>query len=132
MILHFFSVIVAALGMCRAEDLVEDVREALRRAESFGDMSGIISAQWAYGTVLLRTQNASHDVAIRLLEHARASARKHRLITLSLATIAADLAVDAARKGGRRDEAIEDLRASFKLHMGSGMRIYAVCPGGEA
>ncbi|MCV7151176.1 AAA family ATPase [Mycobacterium pyrenivorans] len=127
MILHF-SVIVAALGMCRAEDLVEDVREALRRAESFGDMSGIISAQWAYGTVLLRTQNASHDVAIRLLEHARASARKHRLITLSLATIAADLAVDAARKG-RRDEAIEDLRASFKLHMGSGMRIYAVCPG---
>jgi len=127
MILHF-SGIVVALGMCRAEDLVEDVREALRRAESFGDMSGIISAQWAYGTVLLRTQNASHDEAIRLLLHARASVRKHRLITLSLATIAADLAVDAARKG-RRKEAIEDLRASFKLHMGSGMRIYAVCLG---
>ena len=127
MILHFSGTVVA-LGMCQAENLVEDVREALRRAESFGDISGIISAQWAYGTVLLRTHNASHDEAIRLLKQAQATVRKHRLITTSSATIAADLAVDAARKG-RHNEAIEDLRASFKLHMGSGTRIFAVCPG---
>ena len=37
--------------MCQTDDLVDDMREALRRAESFGDISGIVAAQWAYGTV---------------------------------------------------------------------------------
>ena len=47
-----------------AKDLVDDMRDALRRAESFGDISGIIAAQWAYGTVLLRAEKGPTDEAI--------------------------------------------------------------------
>ena len=36
---------MVVLGMSQADDLVDDVHEALRRAESFGDISGIIAAQ---------------------------------------------------------------------------------------
>ena len=114
--------------MCHADDLVDDVRDALRRAESFGDISGIIVAQWAYGTVLLRAENASHDEAIDVLERAQTSIQKHNVLTLALATIGADLAIDAARNG-QRDEAIDELRASFSLHMGSGCRVFVGCPG---
>ena len=64
--------------MYQADDLVDEMREALRRAESFGDICGIIAAQWAYGTVLLRAENASRDEAIDVLERARASIQKHR------------------------------------------------------
>ena len=67
----YLSSTIAALGMCNADDLVDDMRDALRRAESFGDISGIIAAQWAYGTVLLRAENASHDEAIDVLERAQ-------------------------------------------------------------
>ena len=74
------------------------MRDALRRAESFGDICGIIAAQWAYGTVLLRAENASHDEAIDMLERAQTSILKHKLLTLALATIGADLAIDAARR----------------------------------
>jgi adenylate cyclase len=119
---------MAVLGMCPADDLVDDAREALRRAESFGDVFGIIAAQWVYGTVLLRAESASHDEAIDVLERARASIRKHKMLIPGLATIGADLAIDAARKG-QRDEAIDDLRASFWLHMASGFRVFVGCPG---
>ena len=119
---------MAALGMYQADDLVDDMRDALRRAESFGDICGIIAAQCAYGTALLRAENASHDEAIDVLERARTSIRKHKVLTFALATIGADLAIDAARKG-QRDEAIDDLRASFSLHMGSGSRVFVGCPG---
>ena len=73
------------------------MRDALRRAESFGDICGIITAQCAYGTVLLRAKNASHDEAIDVLHRAHANIQKHKVLTLALATIGADLAIDAAR-----------------------------------
>ena len=50
------------------------------------------------------------------------------MLTLALATIGADLAIDAARKG-QRDEAIDELRASFSLHMVSGSRVFVGCTG---
>ena len=125
---QFLSSAIAALGMCNADDLVDDMRDAVRRAESFGDISGIIAAQWAYGTVLLRAENGSHHEAIDVLERAHTSIRKHNLLTLALATIGADLAIDAARKG-QRDEAIDELRASFSLHMVSGSRVFVGCTG---
>ena len=124
----FFSCAVAALGMSQTDDLVDDVREALRRAESFGDISGIVVAQYAYGTALLRAQNASHDDAIDVLQSAQTNSQKHKVIAFARATIDADLAVDAARKG-QRDEAINRLRACFSLHMGRGFRPLATCPG---
>ncbi|KUI27156.1 adenylyl cyclase [Mycobacterium sp. IS-1742] len=125
MILHY-SGIVVMLGMSRAEDLVDDVCEALRRAESFGDMSALIAAQWTAGAVLLRTQNAPSGGDVHLLEQAQDSIRKRRLLVVGLAAIAADLAVDAARKG-RRDGAIAELRAVFDVHMTSGTRLFAAC-----
>jgi adenylate cyclase len=102
--------------------------DALRRAESFGDIYGIICAQWACGTVLLRAENASHDEAIDVLERARTGIQKHKVMVLALATIGADLALDAARNG-QRDQAIDELRALFTLHTGSGSRVFAGCPG---
>jgi adenylate cyclase len=110
-------------------DLVDEMREAVRRAESFGDICGIITAQFAYGTALLRADDASRDEAIEVLERARASIVKHKVMATNLMpAIGADLASDAACKG-RRDEAIDDLRALFALHMDSGVRTEIGCTG---
>jgi adenylate cyclase len=127
-LISHYSGPIAALGMCKADEWIDDTREALRRAESFGEVSGIIAAQWAHGTVLLRAENASHDEAIGLLERAHAMIQKHKVFVIALATVGADLATDAASKG-RRDEAIQDLRASFLLQIGSGSRVLVGCTG---
>src|SRR5205823_1955987 len=52
-ILSFWRLLVV-LGMYEPVDLVDEMREALRRAEAFGDICGIITAQFAYGTAILR------------------------------------------------------------------------------
>lgn len=127
MILHF-SGIVVALGLCRADEMADDACEALRRAESFGDVSGAIAAQWTCGSVLMRMGDTLQQRGIRLLKAARASMHKHRMFEMGLATIDADLAVHAARSG-RCDEAIDDLRRSYDVHMGGGARVYGVCAG---
>jgi adenylate cyclase len=116
------------MGMLQPDDLVDEMREALRRAESFGDVCGIIAAQFAYGTVLLRADDASREEAIEMLERARGSIAKHKIQTHLMTAIGADLAIDAARNG-RRDEAIDDLRALFALHMNSGVRMEVGCTG---
>jgi adenylate cyclase len=117
---------MAAMGMYQPDDLVDEMREALRRAESFGDICGIIDAQFACGTVLLRARNTSREEAIDLLQRARASIEKHEVQTNLMTAIGADLGIDAARKG-RRDEAIGDLRALFALHLDSGIRVEVGC-----
>jgi adenylate cyclase len=106
------------------------LREALRRAESFGDISGIVPTQFAYGTALLRTGNVSYDAAIAVLETARAGIQKHGILTYLLPIIDADLAVDAVRNG-RRDQAIDQLRALYALHISRGHRV-VVGNAGEA
>ncbi len=123
----FFSCAIAAVGMCRTDDLVDDVREALRRAEAFGDVSGIVVAQYAYGTALLRAQDASDD-AIEMLQRVQNNIEKHTVIAFARATIDADLAIDAARKG-QRNEAINRLRDSYYLYLHRGFRPLAGCPG---
>jgi adenylate cyclase len=126
-VLHYWSTLVA-VGMFQPDELVDEMRDALRHADSFGDICGIITAQCAYGTVLLRAKNASHDEAIDVLDRAQANIQKHEVFTIALATIGADLAVDAARSG-RRDEAIDNLRTSFLLHTNRGFRVFAGCTG---
>jgi adenylate cyclase len=123
-----FDALMAAMGMYQPDDLVDEMREALRRAESFGDICGIIDAQFAYGTVLLRARKESRDEAIDMLQRARASIEKHSVQTNVMPAIGADLAIDAAQKG-RRDEAIDDLRALFAHHMDSGIRVEVGCAG---
>jgi adenylate cyclase len=126
-VLHY-SGAMAALGMSQADDLVDDAREALRRAESFGDISGIIPAQFSYGIALLRAENGSPAEAIDVLERVRTSVQKHKMFNFVAATIDAVLEIDAAHKG-QPDEAIDVLRASYSLHMASGSRLFVGCPG---
>jgi adenylate cyclase len=127
-IIHSFSGLMVAMGMYEPGELVDEMCEVLRRAESFGDICGIIDAQYAYGTVLLRARHASRDEAIEVLERARDSIDKHRVQTNTMTAIGADLAIDAARKG-RRNEAIDDLRALFARHMAGGIRVEVGCTG---
>jgi adenylate cyclase len=120
--------VATALGLEQPDEMVDDVREALRRAESFGDIAGIITAQWACGTVLLRVDNVAHEDAIDLLRSAHANMRKHNQLTFALPAIAADLANDAARHG-RIDDAVDELRATFASHLAGGSRVLVGCAG---
>lgn len=122
MVSHYWGT-VAVLGMCRADDLVDETREALCCAESLGDVGGLIATLWAHGSVLLRAKHTSHDEAIELLERARILIEEHKLHIVALATITADLAIDAARQG-RIDEAIDNLRPTVVQHFDGGCRAY--------
>lgn len=127
-ILLVYTSTLVALGIYEPDEFVDEMRDALRRAESFGDVCGLITAQCAYGTVLLRAENASREEAIEVLNRARSNIEKHNVFTLALGITGADLAVDAARQG-RRDEAIDALRTSFLLHNETGFRVFAGCAG---
>ena len=117
---------VAVLGLRKGDDLVEETREALRCAESLGDVGGIIATLWAHGSALLRAENTSRDEAIDLLDRARVLIEKHKLHHIGMTSIAADLAVDTARKG-RIDEAIDRLRPTFVQHFDGGSRVFVGC-----
>lgn len=126
-LLNLWATLVV-LGFYKPGDLVVELRDALGRAEAFGDISAIITAQCAYGSVLLRAERASHEEAIDVLKHAHGNIEKYQVSSLWLAIIEADLAVDAAH-AGREDEAIDQLRKSFLLHTSRGFRVFAGCTG---
>ena len=115
--------LMAAMGLYQAEDLVGEMSDTLRRAESFGDMFGIISAQWTYGVALLRSDITSHDMAIELLERSRTKFANTDCSAPRCRVLAA-LVIDAAREG-HRDEAIDELRECFSLHSTRGFRLLA-------
>ena len=119
-----FRGILAAMGLYQPDDLVREMHDSVRRAESFGDMFGIVSAQWTYGVVMLRSKDASYYEAIDVLDRARTAIQKHNLFTAALAAVIADLAIDAARNG-QRDNAIGELRQCFSLHTTQGFRVLA-------
>jgi adenylate cyclase len=123
-----YVVVTTALGLDQADETVDHVREALRRAESFGAISGIIIAQLACGKVLLRAEDAALNEAIDVLHKAHANIQKHKSLTIALPAVGADLAIDAARHG-RIDEAIDELHATFALHMAGGSRVFVGCAG---
>lgn len=70
---QLYSAVMAALGILDAGEMLADKRAALHRAEAFGDMCGIVMAQWSYGTVLLRDGGSATD-ASAVLDLARGSA----------------------------------------------------------
>jgi adenylate cyclase len=126
--LSFFSLTVV-LGLQEPGYLLGEMQGALQRAESFGDICGIITAQFAYGTSLLRADPDRRDEAIAILRSAKDNIVKHKvMMTNLLPGIAADLALDAAAHG-RRDDAIDGLRALLSHHMDSGMRAEIGCVG---
>jgi len=116
--------LVVALGLTSPDDLVDEMGDVLARAESFGDISGIIPTQFAYGIALLRSDKASYDAAVEVLETARAGIQKHRILTYLLSIIDADLAAESIRNG-RQDNAIDQLRALYTLHISRGYRVVA-------
>ncbi|OBF36288.1 adenylyl cyclase [Mycobacterium sp. ACS1612] len=124
--LAYWVALLAAVGTYATDELVDEMREVWQRAESFGDIFGVIAAQWAYATALLRSENQSRDEAIDVLERVRASIAKHKVWRLALTTVVPDLALDAARRG-RRDEAIAELRESVAVQMAGGSRVFAGC-----
>jgi adenylate cyclase len=123
-----YSVVTTALGVDQADEKLDHVREALPRAESFGAISGIIISQLACGKVLLRAGDAAYEEAIDVLHKARANIQKHKSLTIALPVVDADLAIDAARHG-RIDEAIDELRSTFALHIDGGSRVFVGCAG---
>jgi class 3 adenylate cyclase len=123
-----YFVVTTALGVDQADETLDHVREALRRAESFGAIGGIITAQLACGKVLLRAEDTALNEAIDVLHKAHANMRKHKSVTIALPAVGADLAIDAARHG-RIDEAIDELHATFALHMAGGSRVFVGCAG---
>ena len=101
---------LAAAGLEPPEDAtLADAREVLKRAEAFGDNLALAAALWACGTILLRSDRRSSRTAVEYLERARDIIVKHRILTVSLAPIEADLALEYAR-AGRPDDAIDGLR----------------------
>jgi adenylate cyclase len=119
--------ILAGSGMCVADDLVDDVGEVLRRAESLGDILGLVAAQFSYGTVLLRADTAFHDDAIAELQRARTSILKRRLSEMMLPSISADLAIHATTDE-ERDDAIDDLRQLVSQGIASCSMLLVGCP----
>lgn len=118
--------VLAGMGLYLADELLEDMRDALRRAEAFGDRFGIIAAQWVYGVVLLRSDPASRVEVIGVLERARANIERHSLQSFALGIIVAELAEDAAM-GGRRYEAIERLNTQVAMHSSDAPFLYFPC-----
>lgn len=123
-----YAGVVVTLGLCEADELIDDIRAAWRQAESLGEVSGVICAQWAYGTALLRAQPESDHIAVALLEDVRSYIRAHKSMTFALPAIIADLATGAARRGCR-DEVIDELCTDFALHMRAGSMVFAGCLG---
>ncbi|WP_158021330.1 ATP-binding protein [Mycolicibacterium chubuense] len=119
--------ILAGMGLHVADDRVDEMGEALARAESFGDRFGIIAAQWTYGTLLLKAERPRHDEAIELLKRAEAGIAAHHLQAFALAITGPQLALEAAREG-RRDEAIDSLRELVALHTSGAPLLHFGCP----
>ncbi|KWX57738.1 adenylate/guanylate cyclase domain-containing protein [Mycobacterium sp. NAZ190054] len=107
--------ILAATGLHVADDLVDEMSDALERAESFGDRFGIIAAQWTLGTLLLSTDPSRRGEAVGLLDRARTGILTHKIQGFAMAVIEPGLALEWARQG-RREEAIEMLRGRVALH----------------
>lgn len=119
--------ILAGMGLHVADDLVDEARRALGRAESFGDRFGVIAAQWTLGTLLMHTPGDHRGEAVELLRRAEAGIAAHHLQQFAVAIIRSQLALEDARTG-RRDEAIDGLRALVRLHVHDAPFVHFGCP----
>ncbi|KRE33881.1 adenylyl cyclase [Mycobacterium sp. Soil538] len=119
--------ILAVMGLYVAEDLVDDMREWLARADSFGDRFGIIAAQWTYATLLLQAGSPRRDEAFDLLRRAEVGITTHNLQSFALAITGTQLAREAARNG-HRDESIDSIRRLVTLHTRDAPLLHLGCP----
>ncbi|MCV7069185.1 AAA family ATPase [Mycolicibacterium rufum] len=119
--------ILAGMGLHVADDLIDEGRTALARAQSFGDRFGIIAAQWTLGTLLMQTVGDCDGEAVGLLQRAEAGIGAYRLQHFAVAIIRSQLALCEARTGGR-DDAIDGLRALVRLHEHDAPLVHYGCP----
>lgn len=118
--------ILAGMGLHVAHDLLDEAHSALARAESFGDRFGIIAAQWTFGTLLVRSNDARRDEALELLQRAEEGIAAHRLQHFALAITRSQLAPEEARRG-HPDDAIAGLRALSRLHVHDAPFVFFGC-----
>ena len=105
------------------EDLVNETRDALLAAESFGDAYGLALARWAHGTALLRRRDPDRIAGLDLLHQSRSGTAW----TSAEYCTDAEVAVEMARQG-RRDEAIDTLRAVIQTEIDAGNILYVGYP----
>lgn len=95
------------------EATLTDAREALTRAEAYGDNFSLVLGLWGYGLALLRSDPLAAPQATALLERARHLILEHGTASIALAPIESDLALVAARRG-ELDDAIERMRGVIR------------------
>src|SRR6185312_5301747 len=89
---------------------VEEIREALRRAEESADDTVLSNARMTLGTVLMhRESTADHDRGLELLAQVREMCLSQRYFLANLPFINAYIARESARRGDR-DGAIPAMR----------------------
>lgn len=123
-----YAGVVVALGLCDSDEFIGELREAVQAADSLGESSGIVCAQWAYGTAALRPRRQSGEDAIDGLRRALSYIDQHSAMTFIKPTIIADLAIEAVRNGVRT-QALADLRAAFARYASRGSRVFLGCLG---
>ncbi|MDT5349493.1 MAG: adenylate cyclase, partial [Mycobacterium sp.] len=106
-----------AVGIEAFDDAtLADARDALNRAEAFGDNFSLVLGLWACGLTLLRGDPRSAPEAIGLLERARDIIIEHGTAVIALAPIESDLALVAAQRG-ELDNAIERMRSVIRIQI---------------
>lgn len=98
--------------------LVNETRDALLLAESFGDAYGLALARAAHGITLLRSGDPRRDVGIDLLHRSRSDG-----LDIYGSLIDAELAAEMARQGWR-DAPLETLRAIVKAEIDTGGTLF--------
>lgn len=114
---------VVALGLCDPTEFADELRDAVRAANSLSESSGIVCTEWAYGTAALRARRGSDTEAIDGLRRALSYIDRHSSMTFIKPTIIADLAIDAVEKGDRAT-ALADLRVGFARYADRGSRVF--------
>src|SRR6185312_2071227 len=104
------------------EALVNETRHALLLAESIGDAYALSLARWAYGTALLRSDDANREVGIDLLRQSCAGG----LNTVST-WCDAEISAEMARQG-RVDTAIDTLRTAVQSDIDGGDAFFVGYP----
>ncbi|MGV9803014.1 ATP-binding protein [Mycobacterium sp. NPDC003449] len=123
-----YSGVVVALGLCDPDELIDELRDAVRVAHSLGEASGIVCVDWAHGTAVLRSRKGSDEGATDDLRRALSYIDRYHSMTFIRPTIIADLATVAALTGDRA-RALADLRTGFARYAGKGSRVFLGCLG---
>ncbi|WP_245233957.1 adenylate/guanylate cyclase domain-containing protein [Mycobacterium sp. PS03-16] len=118
---------LVALGLCDVDDIVDEMREGVRRAEEVGDILAMVAAHFGYGAAGLRSASVPRCEAITSLRTAAEAIDKHRVSVLMGVAVAADLSRESARSGDA-DGVVERLWRTVDQVTHGGSRLLAGLP----